>query len=116
MKTYLLLFLLILSSCGQNCNNLPNSYKNYEEAKTIVLNTSFKFTDDCYVYDSSLIESANYYSCDGVTGYLILGIINDKKYIFQNIPFDVWNDFKNAESKGKFYNAKIKGRFKLRLK
>jgi hypothetical protein len=115
MKTYLLILFFALSSCGQNCKDLPSSYKNYEEAKTVVLRTNFKFTDDCDVSESSFITSADYYSCDGSTGYFVIGM-NDKNYIFQNMPYEVWEGFKNAESKGIFYNREIRGRYQLRLK
>lgn len=115
MKNYILFLLFVLSSCGQNCKELPSSYKNYEEAKTIVLSTDFKFTDDCDVSESSFITSADYYSCDRLTGYFIVGM-NNKKYIFQNMPYEIWEDFKNAESKGKFYNREIRGRYQLSLK
>jgi KTSC domain len=115
MKSYLLLLLFVLSSCGHNCNELPSSYKSYEEAKTIVSSISFKFTDDCDVSESSFITSANYYSCDRLTGYFIVEM-NDKKYIFQNMPYEIWEGFKKAESKGKFYNREIRGRYQLSLK
>ena len=77
MKNYILFLLFVLSSCGQSCKELPSSYKNYEEAKTIVLSTDFKFTDDCDTSESSFITSADYYSCDRLTGYFIVGM-NDK--------------------------------------
>ena len=115
MKTYFLLLVFALSSCGQNCKDISGSYNNYEEAKTIVLGASFKFTDDCNVSESSFITSADYYSCDGLVGYFIIGM-NGKKYIFQNMPYEVWDGFKNAESKGKFYNREIRGRYLLKLK
>lgn len=114
MKLYIVLLLFTLVSCGQNCKDLPNSYKSYEEAKTIVLGTNFKFTDNCDVSESSFITSADYYSCDGLAGYFIVGM-NGKKYIFQNMPYEVWDGFKNAESKGKFYNREIRGRYLLKI-
>lgn len=114
MKTYLLLLLFSLVSCGQNCKDLPAYYKNYEEAKTIVLGTNFKFADNCDVSDSSFITSADYYSCDGLAGFFIVGM-NGKKYIFQNMPYKIWEGFKNSESKGKFYNREIRGRYLLKI-
>lgn len=113
MKTYLLFLLFALVSCGQNCKELPSSYKNYEEAKTIVLNANFKITDNCDVSESSFITSADYYSCDGLVGYFIVGI-SGKKYIFQNLPYEIWVGFKYAESKGRYFNKEIKGRFLLK--
>lgn len=113
MKNFLLILFLVLNSCGQNCNDLPNSYKNPEEAKTIVLSANFKYTDDCDVSSSSFITSANYYSCNESTGFLIVAM-NNKKYIFQNVPFKIWVNFKKADSKSKYYNDEIRGRYKLK--
>ncbi len=113
MKPYLLLLLFSLISCGQDCKNLPGVYKSYEEAKQLVLAAHFKFTDNCDVSESSFITSADYYSCDGLVGYFVVGM-NDKKYIFQDMPVGIWRDFKKAESKGRYFNGNIKGRFSLK--
>lgn len=113
MKTYLLLLFFSLISCGQDCKDLHDAYKNPEEAKSIVSSTDFKYTDNCDVSRSSFIASANYYSCDGLIGYLILGI-DGRKYIFQNLPIEKWQNFKDSESKGRYFNRVIKGRFLLK--
>lgn len=34
-----------------------------------------------------------------------------KKYVYKNIPLNIYKDFLAAESKGKFYSSTIKGRF-----
>jgi len=113
MKTYLLFLLFSLASCKQDCKDLPTSFKNYEDAKNIVLGSSFKYTDNCDVSESSFITSADYYSCDGLRGYFILGM-DGKKYIFQNLPIKKWQNFKDSESKGRYFNCSIKGRYSLK--
>lgn len=110
---YVLFFLFF--SCSQNCNNLPDKFDNYNQARSLVLGSNFKITDEADVSDSYWITSAKYYSCDNKTGYFIIEI-SDEKYIYQDMPLNVWNNFSKAKSKGRFYNRKIKGRFSLRLK
>lgn len=53
-------------------------------------------------------------SCDGNTGYLELDT-DDENYIHQDVPIEVWDDFKNAESLGGYYNQYIKHRYQLQL-
>lgn len=110
---FLLVLFFALISCRESCKNLPDSFKNYEEAKTMVLSANFEFTDGCDVSESSFITSADYYSCDGSLGYFVVGM-NGNKYIHKNMPYEVWKGFKNAESKGKFYNMEIRGRYLLK--
>ena len=109
---YVLFFLFF--SCSQNCNNLPDKFDNYNQARSLVLDSYFKIIDEADVSNSSFIKSAGYYSCDGLVGYLVIGT-HDTDYIFQYIPYPVWTQFKNANSKGRFFNMKIKGRYKLKL-
>ena len=41
---------------------------------------------------------------------------NGKEYVYANIKELLWENFKNAESKGKFYNAEIKGKHEFFIK
>lgn len=115
IKLSFIVLLFTVVSCGSNCKNLPDSYENLEEARSIILNTNFAYKDYYDVSESSFITSANYYSCDGMTGYLILGI-KGRMYIFQNLPIRKWQVFKNSKSKGNYFNNAIKGRYSLKTK
>ena len=42
---------------------------------------------------------------------LFITFKSGKTYIYYNVPEEVWKAFKDAESKGKFFNTYIKGRF-----
>lgn len=108
--------LLLLSSCtNKDCNNLTNEYTSYEEALATVRHTHFKVKETISNTESSWIKTAFYYSCDEITGYLIIETYT-KEYIHLNMPMDVWNEFKIAKSKGGYYNQNIKGRYRLVLK
>jgi hypothetical protein len=50
-----------------------------------------------------------------LVGYFTYETKNGKNYIYRNVPMEVWQSFKNADSPGRFYNENIKGRFILVL-
>lgn len=109
-----LLFITITSCNGKKCKELPNSFSNYDQAKESVLSSNFKLTDEADVSGSSWISSAKYYSCDGLLGFLVIKTGN-RTYIHQDIPFEVWESFKKADSKGSFYSRNIIGNYRLKL-
>lgn len=107
--------LLTLISCNTiSCNELPTTFNNYEQALSEIKTTDFPFEDSVDTSRSSFIKSASFYSCDSKVGYLIIGIRNTE-YIYQNVPISVWEEFKEAESFGRFYNENIKGNYQLIL-
>ena len=111
------LILILGSFCqsfSQNCSEIPNHFNSYESAVSFVKHAHFKFVDQVNTSKSSWIRSASYYSCDGKTGYFIF-TTDDKEYIHASMPIEVWREFKNAESFGKFYNAYIKNRYQFYL-
>ena len=62
---------------------------------------------------SSWITSAEYFPADG-HGYLILGM-KGKPYIFAGVPPQIWEEFKDAPSLGRYYNQNIRGRYRFNL-
>ena len=100
---------------GQDCNKLPNVFTSYSRAITLVQNSTFKIQEAANTSGSSWITSANYYSCDGKTGFLIYTTNRGYQYIHKGVPVEVWKEFKNAPSKGTYYDYNIKHRYQLRL-
>ena len=110
---FLIGILLTLISCNNlSCNELPTPFNNYEQALSEIKTTEFSFEDSLDTSRSSFIESASFYSCDSKVGYLIIGIRNTE-YIYQNVPISVWEEFKEADSFGSFYNSNIKDNWRL---
>jgi hypothetical protein len=66
--------------------------------------------------ESSWIGSGEYYHADGL-GYFILNVKTGsrKSYIHQGVPGSVWEGFRAAPSKGRYYNRNLKGRYRLFL-
>ncbi len=113
-KIIAFLIFYTLTSCVNNCKEIPNSFSNYNKAKEIVLSSNFKLTDEADVSDSSWITSAKYFSCDGFFGFFVIETGN-RTYIHQDIPYGVWEKFKNSVSKGSFYSRNIRGNYRLKL-
>jgi len=40
---------------------------------------------------------------------------NNQEYFYDNVPAEVWKQFNEAESKGKFYARNIKGKYPANL-
>jgi len=117
LVSQLLVACIVFLSCSQlNCNDLPQSYRSYEEAVSTIRNAKFNLHEKIKTSKSSWIRGAEYYSCDNKTGYFILILKTDsKEYIHNDMPVNVWESFKNAESFGKFYNTNIKHKYYFKL-
>lgn len=95
---------------SQICNDLPASFNSYQEANTLIKSTNFTIEDSVDTSKSSFINEASYYSCDKQYGFLIIKI-RSTEYIFKDVPINIWEEFKNADSFGKFFNYNLKGNY-----
>lgn len=112
---YLFSFLVLLFiSCSKDCENLNKKFSSYRDAVSLVRNTNFNIEEKVNT-DSSWIESIEYYSCDEAFGFLIVNTKKGGSYIHKNVPIQVWNDFKNANSFGRFYNQNLKGNYHINI-
>lgn len=116
-KLSLILFwisaLFISISCqAQDCHQLPTSFTSYQQAEKMVKAADFKIYDSVNTSKSSWIRGAEFYSCDGRTGFFIFKT-DSKAYIYKDLPIEVWQGFKNAASFGSYYNSFIKGKWRM---
>ncbi len=112
MKYIIILMLSFLAaSChSYDCNALPAHYSTYEQAIKKIRGTHFKIRESCNTSSSSWIRAAEYYSCDGETGFFLME--TDRQwYIHSNMPISVWEEFKKASSRGSYYDYHIKNRY-----
>lgn len=113
MKKLLLITLLgysimIVSCKGQSCYDLPTDYSTYSMAVDAVKTASFQIEDS--FNSDSWIRKGSYFSCDGENGFLIIKMERkSKEYIYKNVEYSVWKNFKESDSKGEFYNQYLKG-------
>jgi hypothetical protein len=110
------IFLLLLSFQGaqKDCANLPGSFKSYNEACLLVRSSSFKLHESVNTSKSSWIRGADFYSCDGKNGFMII-TTERGEYIHQGVPIKIWNEFKEAGSLGSYYTNVIKSNYRLLL-
>jgi len=117
-KAIIFLFCLLsstfISFAQTNCYKLPSTFKSYNQAITLVKAAKFKIIETANTSKSTWVKSANYYSCDGKTGYLII-MLKSKEYIHSNMPYSIWKGFKNANSIGSYYDKKIRYKYRLEL-
>jgi hypothetical protein len=115
MKKIIFISLLFIVSCSKkNCSEINTNFTSYQNAIEVVLHSTFVIEDKINT-DSSWIDSIEYYSCDETFGYLIVNTRKGKSYIHKDVPIKVWNEFKNADSFGRFYNQNIKGNYYLEI-
>ena len=58
------------------------------------------------------VESSNISSIGWDTeNGLVVKFTSGKSYAFASVPFDVFNELREAESKGQYFAANIKGRY-----
>ena len=108
-----IILLFLLNSCSaQNCTELPTKFSSYEDAASKISKASFKISESVNTSKSSWIRSAKYRSCDGLTGFLLIGT-DDREYIHKGVPISIWNSFRKATSFGSYYNEYIKKRYRL---
>lgn len=107
---------LFTISCSQKegCEQLSKQFETYDKAVNKIKSTRFKIEESANTSKSSWVKNASYYSCDGQKGFFILET-SKKEYLFSDLPYEVWKDFKDAESCGSFYNENIRGKYNLSL-
>ena len=98
---------------AQPCKDIPEKFYSYSSAIRAIRAADFEYTDNIPEGSSSWIITAEYFSCDGNFGYFIFSTDKGNEYIHENVPKNLWNAFKNADSKGTFYDKNIRKMYKL---
>ncbi len=112
------LILFTLNSVAQahkSCEKLPASFPSYESAMQQIKGAKFKISETIDTRKSSWIRGLSYLSCDGKSGFMIM-TTDSKSYIHQDVPIEIWNDLKSADSFGTYYNEKIKHQYRISIK
>ena len=111
-KIIILFCLIVLTFYSYSQYNCSQKFSSYSSAKKYVENSNFQLKDETDCSASSWIREAKFYSCDSKFGYFKFKT-NSKTYIHEKLPINVWYQFKNASSKGSFYNQFIKHKYRL---
>lgn len=57
------------------------------------------------------VKSSNIKAIDYEKNDLLVEYLSGTKYRYKNVPKELYEEFINAESKGRFMNSNIKGKF-----
>lgn len=112
--TLLLFFSFAVCVNGQSaeCEGLETEWKSGKDAMEAISEYYFSHYDELFVSTSKTLRSAQFFSCDGKFGYLV---VKSKRavYIHKNVPINNWNALKEAKSIGGFYNFYIRNRYQM---
>jgi len=108
------LMLLCFVGCGGNgITEEPKSFPSFDTAS--VWYSDHAITEQM-TPSSTAIAWAGY--CGNSNRKVLLIAFTSKpskRYVYEGVPGEVWAAFKAADSKGKFYNSTIKGRYRFGL-
>ena len=90
------------------------NFSSYDSAIDYTETHQYRVDETTDTSDSEWITSAEYKSIDGNIGFLILGM-RGEKYIFDEVPLEIWQGFKTAEDKGKYYHKYIRKKYNMNL-
>jgi len=113
-KTILLACFFLLAIANYTLALESTTFTSYDQAQTWVRTNPNFSKDSVDTSKSSWIRGAEYYTDGSGSGYLILNM-KGKEYIWEGVPLNVWEGFKEADSFGKYYHKYIKGRYILEL-
>ena len=109
-----LICLTLFNSCGpkETHSEIQSNFSSYEEASKWYLSSApLEWMNP----DSTMILKVAYHEKDSV----MIIFFKSKPfigYIYGGVPRSIWERFKNASSKGQFYNKTIKGKYHFRLR
>jgi hypothetical protein len=109
-KTYIFILLYLALIIQQASAGAPPTFRSYEQAVDWYQSQKLET-----IYPrSTAIYQASYHERDSV---LLIYFVSkpSKGYVYGGVPLKIWNEFKNADSKGGYYNARIKGRYSFYL-
>lgn len=131
-KTIFLLVILLLTSCNNSFNeevvvrektderateysDTIQNFSSYDEAVDYIENSNEYTHESVDTSKSSYVNSADYYYlATEDKGYAIFKL-KGKKYIHSDVPREVWEGFKKANSFGSYYNDFFKGNYQFNL-
>ncbi|MFN8396685.1 MAG: KTSC domain-containing protein [Bacteroidia bacterium] len=105
----------LFSGCGwRSCSEIPSNFESFDTAISAIEGSNFLVEESVNTSSSSFITDADYYSCDGAQGYLILEF-KGESYLFEGVGIEVWEGFKSADSFGQYYHRHIQGRYRYHV-
>lgn len=89
----------------ESCEEIRSFYSR-ESVHVLFNQVSFKIKDSLTKTNSDYLLKASYFSCDSITGFIIVNTISDEKVYSRMTTLD-WDLLKNANNKGVFFHNRI---------
>ncbi len=100
--------MIIFESCKRNnCDNTDREFSSGAEAKLFITSRSYKIEDSITISNSKMMASANFYSCDGKTGYFSFTTESGSQFFCNGIPIKSWIEFKESNTKENYHEETI---------
>jgi hypothetical protein len=113
------LFLAPILCVGQKCEDLPKEFTSFSDALSHLYGTQFSYSDQRSETIQSLIEknnarlvSANCFSCDNKTGYVMFIFLPGDTFIYEKMPIKIWYEYKKCVSPDLYYENNIVNKYR----
>ena len=93
-----------------NCDSLSAISSVFSEALHAIEISTWRFKQSIKLNRLNGILRAEYYSCDGQTGFLIV-LTSNKECIYKIVPVNLWNEFLKTNDPEKYIDEKISKNF-----
>lgn len=93
-----------------NCDTLVIRDNDFEASLQKIEGATWRYTQSMHLNRPFGFRSADFYSCDGQTGYLVIRV-DEEKYIYMKVPVSVWEEFSKTSDPENFIKEKIDGNF-----
>ena len=94
------------------CDSLVILDNDFEGDLERITNTTWRYTQSMHLNRPYGFRSADFYSCDIKTGFLVL-LIDKTKYIYQKVPVSLWEEFTKTNDPDTFIKDRIENKFTL---
>ena len=75
-----------------------------------IKDATWRYTQSIHLNRPYGFRHADFYSCDVQSGFLVIEI-DDKNYIYEDVPVTLWEEFSKTIDPDGFIDDKIKGKF-----
>jgi hypothetical protein len=86
---------------------MENDFNNYLEK---IQAATWRYTQSMHMNRPYGFRKADFYSCDVITGFLVIEI-DDDKYIYTAVPVSLWEEFTKTSDPDAFIKTNIEDKF-----
>ena len=92
------------------CDSLQIKGKTLEESLKLITTATFRSDQQFKLSRPTGLHQADYYSCDGKTGFLVV-TIDDRSEICDAVPKSIWDAFWTTSDLESFYQEEVREKY-----